>query len=324
MPESAPFPFETAAFHQCWQASLAAQFPIRFQHEDWCVVKKPVLKGLFGFHELRLAGWNTAWSQALTETRVAALATFYWETPWDWFRMTWRADHVNPQALSALERLGLSPVRVPGKIEYWVDLSAGFDGYMREKSRSNRKDIQQKLRRAEPLQPHFREFHGEDGINAFFEQFFAWHMPYWDHKVGRSYFHDPSERAFIVSWAKQLAQAGQLLLDGFYLGDRLANLTMSIVYPTALYTLLTINTDAYPEVYPGIVSLYQRFQRAETLGVQAYYMGAGDYPYKIQAANRQHTDYELLVPNPRSFFGKAYLGWLACRVKSMTSPSISG
>lgn len=302
------FPYESPSFYQTWWRFLAPRFPLGVRQGDFVVHHKPLLGQLFSLKELRMAGWNNAWNQELTPERVEQLLDFSKEAPWDVFRMTWAEGLQDPAVFSRLAAAGMPTLQKPVSPQYGVDLTTGWEGYLASVSGNARKMIRRRLRRAEELNPQIRPFEGPEAIDTFFKIFFPLHLAYWDDKAGYSYFHDAHEQAFAIAWAQAQAEQGQLLLDGLYLGDELAQLSMSILTPTTHYWVLTINTGVHADAYPGLLALYLRVQQEMQLGQRRLFnMGSGDYHYKQEAANVLVPCHELWAANPRSVWGKLYL-----------------
>lgn len=302
------FPYESPVFYDAWWRFLAPRFNLVAREGPFVVCPKPVLGKFFSLKELLLAGWNNAWAQDLTPTRVDQLLALPPTLGWDVFRMTWTEARAERQAFDRLAAAGYRLLQTPASPQYGVDLTTDWDGYLASVSANARKMIRRRLRRAEALSPELRTFEGPEAIETFFKIFFPLHLAYWDEKAGHSYFHDAHEQAFAIAWAEAQAEQGQLLLDGLYLDGALAQLSMSILTPTTHYWVLTINTGAHTDAYPGLLALYLRVQQEMRLGQRRLFnMGSGDYHYKQEAANVTIPCHELLVANPRSVWGKLYL-----------------
>ncbi|HEY9687864.1 MAG TPA: GNAT family N-acetyltransferase [Coleofasciculaceae cyanobacterium] len=304
-PHAEPYPYETESFFNCWWEHLAPKFDIPFKNHELLIYRKPVMKGLFKMKEVHIAGWNNAWSQDLTADRVNELEELDYTTAWDYFRINFMESRRGLQALDLLITKGYPMLMRPAPTQFVADLSEGMDSYLKSLSYNGRSNLKKKTQRAEFLNPELLPCTDETEIDAFFEEFFRHHLVYWDAKAGRSYFHDPEERNFIVNWAKVLHRSGNLRLDRLLMNGETANLNMSIVTGKALYWLLPINTGLYQEYWPGVVGLYLRLQQAEEAGITHFNMGPGDYLYKTQSANSRELCQELTVFNPRSPKGQA-------------------
>lgn len=310
LPLTEIFPYETSAFQQCWWEFLAPKFDIPVKNGDLLIFRKPVLKGLIKMREARIAGWNNAWHQDLTESRIEELEELDRTSGWDYFRMTWNETRKNSQALELLTEKGYPSLQLPAPVQYAIDLSEGFEGYLQGLSHNSRKSLKKKTRRGQALNPELIACDQEADIDAFFAELFRHHIAYWDEKAGRSYFNDIEERNFIVNWAKNLHRSGQLVLDRLMMGGETVNMSMGILSGKTFYWLLTINTGLHHEYVPGIIGLYMRLEQLAAQGVTSFKMGSGDYFYKVQSANQREICQELIVCNPRSLKGKAYFQWL--------------
>lgn len=314
------YPYETAAFHSNWWMHLASKFRITDRHGDLLIHRKPLLRNMLWLNEMRIAGWNNPWPQDLTPERVASLEALRSQNSrWDYFRMTWNAEREKYQAFQLLDDLGFTLLQIPVPACPVIDLSQGWDSYMKRKSYANRKEVRRRLNNAAELNPELFVFTGPNRVERFFEEFFPYHISYWDEKTGYSYFNDPREQAFIIAWAKALEAEGHLLLHGLRLNNETVNLSMSIVMGNSLFWIFPINTGIYLDYCPGMVSLYLQIQEAVNQGIQTFHMGPGVYPYKMRASTHQEKCYDLVVFNPASIPGRLYTGWLKHRLKSFVA-----
>lgn len=314
------FPYETPAFHQCWWEFLAPKFDIPVKTGDLLIVRKPVLKGLMKLREARIAGWNNAWNQDLTQKRVDELEELSHTSGWDYFRMSWLEARRQHQAINRLVEKGYPVLQRSAPIQYGIDLSNGLEGYLQGLSHNSRKSLKKKTRRGQVLNPQLVPCTEAADIDAFFAELFLHHISYWDAKAGRSYFNDVEERNFIVNWAKNLHQSGELVLERLVMGGDTVNLSMGILCGKTFYWLLTINTGLHSDYVPGIVGLYLRLEQLAAQGVTRFNMGAGDYFYKVQAANVKEACHELIVGNPRSLKGRIYFQWLKRQGEKAAEP----
>jgi hypothetical protein len=309
IPQAEDFPYETAAFHQCWWEFLAPKFDIPVKHGDLLIYRKPALKGMIKLREARISGWNNAWNQDLTPSRVDELIELAHTSRWDYFRMTWSEARKDRQAFEQLRDAGYPILQLPAPVQYSVDLSEGLEGYLKGLSHNSRKSLKKKTRRGQDLNPQLVPCTDAAEIDRFFAELFVHHISYWDEKAGHSYFNDAEERNFIVNWAKALHRSGNLVLDRLIMDSQTVNLSMGIRAGQSFYWLLTINTGLFSDYAPGIIGLYLRLEQFAAQGVTQFHMGAGDYFYKIQSANQKTPCQELLVCNPNSLKGRAYFAW---------------
>lgn len=323
LPDVSEFPYETAVFQHCWWEHLASKFDIPVKIGDLLIHRKPLLKGLLQFREARIAGWNNAWNQDLTSSRVAQLEELDHTSGWDYFQMTWSEDRAHYQDFEALRKKGYPMLQIPAPVQYGIDLNEGLDGYLKSLSHNGRKSLKKKTRRGQALNPQLLSCDNADEIDAFFAEFFCHHIRYWDTKAGGSYFHATEERNFIVNWAKALYSSGQLRLERLLLNGETANMSIGIVSGNTFYWLLTINTGAYSDYAPGIIGLYLRLEQLVNQGVTRFNMGAGDYFYKIQSANMQTRCQDLLICNPRSLKGRLYFEWMLRKQRKMQDPALT-
>ncbi len=317
-PQKNHHPYQLQSFYDCWWQYLAPKFNILDAQNNLAIHRRTVLKGV-RLNELRYAGWNNAWFQDFDQQCYEQFMAMQDNKNWDYFALTWPESRRNIQLLKQLTATGLEIIETPTSTAYWIDLHNGFEAYLDKLSSTKRKDIRRKLKKAEPLHPEMRRFSGAEGIQQFFSIFFKHHLHYWKQKAGHSYFSDARERAFIAAWAEALDQEGYLLLEGFYLNNTLTNLTMNILMDNTLYSLITINTGAYPELAPGLLSLYYRASRAQDYNILQINMGDGEHGYKPGIATRTDAYHSLLFANPKSLAGLAYINY----IKLKNTPLIS-
>jgi hypothetical protein len=308
LPDGLP-PYQLQSFYDCWWQYLSPKFDIVEAKDNLAIHRRRVCKG-FSLKVLRHAGWNNAWFQDFDRRCFEQFVAMQSHAQWDYFALTWPKSRQSLQQFQPLTEMGFKIIQKPYSTAYWIDLHQGFDAYLSQLSAAKRKDIRRKLKKSEALNPELRRFSGADGIQRFFSLFFKYHLDYWTQKVGHSYFSDPNERNFILAWAEALEKEGALLLEGFYLNGTLTNLTMNILMGHTLYSVITINTGAYPEFAPGLLSLYHRMARAEEYNIRQINMGDGEHGYKAGIANRTDPYYSLLFANPRSIRGQAYVNYV--------------
>jgi hypothetical protein len=299
--------FDTPAFLDNWWTHLAPRFRLGHCFNGFVIHHKPVLKGLAHLRTLRLAGWNSALNQDLTTQRARTLLDLPapMATGWDVFTLLWSQAREGLQAFDMLTQAGYTLTQTPAPTQYEVDLTLGWEGFLASRSAKTRRKIRAHLKQATPLRPHLQAFTGPRAIDTFFDLFFKHHMAYWDQKVGQSYFTHPAERQFIKAWAYTLAEKGQLCLDGLYLADTLVQLNVGVLTPTAYYGLLTINTGAHPDYYPGLLGVYLRLQQQMQAGqCQWFNLGAGESPFKQQTATHVIPCHQLKVINHRTWRGQ--------------------
>jgi hypothetical protein len=319
------YPWETDMFHQCWKTSMLPKFKHLGQYQDFYVLKKPLLKNLLTLKELRLSGWNSAWSQAFDASRLTMLTNVHQTCQWDYFRVISTPPHQPDETEALLRSGGFNPIAVSIGDEFIIDLQKGLDQYYQSLSKNARRNVIRKVNKAEKLGHQIKLVdwpQTEEGIDDFFKLFFQHHIRHWDKKSGYSYFNDTNEQKFMVAYTRALAREGkQLLLKGLEIDGELAHLSMSIVSGSIQYWLLIIGTDCHSDLVPGILNLYLELQDAEARGIAQFNMGAGEYFYKIQLANIKRPRTELIVPNPKSFPGKVYAKRLA-RYLMNVKPSV--
>ncbi|WP_303672554.1 GNAT family N-acetyltransferase [Vampirovibrio chlorellavorus] len=317
-------PYQLQSFFECWWQYLSPKFDIVDVHHNLAIHRREMCKGV-ALKELRYAGWNNAWSQDFDQRCYEQFASLQPQSQWDYLALTWPESRRAFQRFELLTELGLEIFQKPSSTAYWVDLHHGFDAYLSQLSAAKRKDIRRKLKKSEALHPELRRFSGIDGIQQFFSLFFKHHLAYWTQKAGHSYFSDLRERDFIVAWAQALEEQGALLLEGFYLNGTLTNLTMNILMGHTLYSVMTINTGEYQEFAPGLLSLYHRMARATEYNILQINLGDGEHGYKAGIANRTDPYYSLLLANPKSIRGQAYVNYVKYKTLSpIQIPEITG
>lgn len=303
-------PFDTPDFHECWWRHLSHGLDIPYKQNNLLVLRKKMIKGLLRLNEARISGWKVAWTQDLTEERVENLLRLNAEYGWDYFRMTWSENRRDLQQFELLQKAGYPIFQLDAKPHYVFDLSDGFDAYLKSLSHNGRKALKKKVRLAKDLNPQLLPVTDVSDIAPFYEELFSHHIPHWTQKTGYSCYSDPAEQAFTIDWATQMHQTGALRLERLIMGDETANLSMGIQMEDTFYWVLTINTEKHHDFAPGIVGLTLRMEQLAQEGVKIGNMGPGDFFYKEQSANRQHTCREMIVLNPRSLKARLYGHWL--------------
>jgi hypothetical protein len=304
-------PYDTPLFQECWWRFLAPKFDILHRQQELLVLRKKMLKGFLTLKEARILGWNSAWNQDLTPERARELNSLQNDCGWNYFKMIWTESRRDKQRFELLEAAGYSVLHRKHTPQYIADLSQGYEGYLSSLSHNGRTNLRKKVRRAQGLNPHLVALTEESEIEPFFEEFFRYHIPYWTEKTGNSYFSDKEERDFIVEWSKALHRTGHIRMDRLMLGGQVANLCVRLIFGKEAYYLLTINTHAHKDFVPGIVGFAMRIEELANMGIQQYNLGAGDFFYKVQSANRIEPCYETVVVNPASLKGRAYKKWLS-------------
>ena len=305
------YPFETPAFHAIWQQTLASRFDLADQRGDLAILRKKVLRGWLTIREARISGWNSAWGQQFTETRARTLLAL--DRPWDYFRFTAPVGDTPDVHLPHEHLLQAAGHRIMARTappHYLIDLSDGFDAYLKQLSHNGRKALRKKVRQAEPLHPHFVPVSEESGIRPFFNALFGHHRTYWTEKAGHSYFSIPAERAFIVAWAEHLFRQGDLYLERLIMGGDIVNLSMGVRAGDIFYWLLTVNTGRHHDRTPGMVALAMRLETLAAAGVRTFHMGPGDYFYKAHIATHIAPCRETLIFNRQSLKAQLYRAWL--------------
>ncbi|HEY9744641.1 MAG TPA: GNAT family N-acetyltransferase [Oculatellaceae cyanobacterium] len=305
------YPYETSDFHGCWWRYLAPRFDIPYKQRDILVHRKKFLKGLLRVREARISGWNSAWSQDLTAERVTELDAVKSRYGWDCFRYIWNENRQHLQQFEQLADLGYPIIHREAPLDYVADLSQGYEAYLNTLSHNGRTNLRKKVRRAQALHPHLEPVTKAADIEAFFEEFFSHHIPYWTQKNGYSYFSHPEERHFIVEWAKMLHTKGQIILDRLIMEKETTNLSVRLLFGKNAYFLLTINTGRKTDFIPGIVGFAMRIQDLAERGIQLYNLGAGDFFYKVQSASWVQSRWETIVFNPASMKGKLAYQWMS-------------
>ena len=319
-----PYPFNNDTFYACWWQHLAPKFPIIGRQNDCLVVQNRMFRNLLPFKEAHIAGWNWCWGHELTHERLADIETLRKELGWDIFRMEWKRFRLPHQAFEALEAAGVSYTHLTTveHPEYLIDLGQGFEGFLKGLNAKSRYNLRQKMKRAKSYEPHLVEFTGPHAVDEFFALFFPAHIKHWDSKGGGSYLNDPREQAFIRAWAQTLHEQGDLLLQGLQLNGAWAHLTMSITTGDTLYWPLVITTDAYPEAFPGLISLFMQIEKAANAGFTIFNMGKGDDLYKRQFSTIRSPNYQLIISNPDSIRGRLYAARLKQKFTGVSTEAL--
>ncbi|WP_373531129.1 GNAT family N-acetyltransferase [Vampirovibrio sp.] len=307
-PEStlARHPFESAPFLESWWEHLAPKFCGGEGEGQLFKTTKPVLKGLVPLQFLRQAGWNGVYYQSLNQADWESFRTLSDRTRWDCFEVRWNQTVTDSQVFNPYLRLGCKVLHTPVSGSPVIELQNGWEAYWQAKGSHHRQNINRQFKKAAHLQPELIFFEGEQGLAEFFARFFPAHQAYWQSKGEGSYFEDPRERAFIISWASKLQQSGQLCLSGLLLGGQITNLSFNVIHRNVLYALLTINTGVHHQAVPGIMALHQLTQHACAQGMETIDLGPGESTFKKKFATRVDPCFQTLIINPKSVAGQLY------------------
>lgn len=302
-------PFALASFAQTWWMTLARKFQLIPTPGQW--VKHVLKKGPFSLTTLRLPGWNAAWQQTFSPK---TLKPYLNQPGWDVARII--VD--TPDPALRLNQIKAPAIALADGPEFWIDLSQGWEAYLKTLSKPTRRDIKKKLNHAETLAPELRFIQSSQELDTFLDRFFQLHISYWEGKTG-SYLTDPIEQAFIRMWLHDLFADKQILVSELFFNNESVNLRVDLCLGQKQYGFLTINTGAHQDAAPGIVMLHKQLQWAAQNGIKLYSLGPGTYRYKQQSKSYTTPRTELLIANPRSLRGRLFLAfkhWKVGRAKS--------
>ena len=307
--ESVCFPFEAKAFFTSWWETLASKFNPSCRYGQLAITHKPILRSPWKFRVVRIAGWNNYYYQNISQERMDDLLRLNRSEAWDYFEIYLNTAYTNPKLLEVVQYHGFPVIQLPAVPTPVINISQGWEQYWASKSAKYCRDITKKLVAAKHLHPHLIFFKGQKGIQEFFDRFFPYHLKYWEAKEGGSYFQDPCERAFILSWAERLEANGQLQLVGLNLGGEIANMSMNILNEDTLYCYLTINSGNFSHFYPGFLAMHLMVQNACEQGLLKIDIGPGETDYKKKLATHLETGLKILIINPSSILGRMYGMW---------------
>lgn len=307
-------PFDEDDYKACWLDHMASHYSAIGQYGNFTCHQKVRANGWLRFKELKLCGAYTAWFQDFTEAHLEEFLSLSKTVNWDSFWITWADSRKSIQAIEPLRQLGFPITTWQGSPMHIVDLSDGFDGYLARMNARDRYNIRQKLRDAHRCE--LITYDQFDDIEPFFERAFELHIPYWRQKKGYSFFEVPEKRAFAVAWAKAMYPTGRLRLHGLKVDGELANLSSSFLIDDTMYWSLTINTGARQEVFPGLISLYLRMQKAVDEGATTFNMQYCELPFKRHVRTHVDERYVTVVTNPKSLKGGILHAYFQHKYKS--------
>lgn len=307
-------PFAWESFKRCWFEHLAGKYQVSERYGDFVVHRKHVAGGLLTVRELKFYAGYTAWFHDFDDAALKTFLDLQQDVAWDYFYTVWAGEREHLQAFQELEKAGFPLLHGSAIPMHMADLSGGFEAYMDRHNANDRRHLRLKMRAAEKAKPQLVRCERAKDIERFFEEFFRWHVPYWQQKTGYSFFTDSRERQFTIAWAKALHEAGVLRLHELRLHGKPANLSFSFVCGNTMYWPLTINTGtSVSHLYPGIVSLHMRIEDACREGLSSFNMGCGALQYKLQAQTHTNPRNVLVVINPRSLKGRLFEQWFRRR-----------
>ncbi|MEM0951695.1 MAG: GNAT family N-acetyltransferase [Cyanobacteria bacterium P01_H01_bin.74] len=319
-------PFESLLYKTCWLKHLAQKFAMQANYDYFGYFTKPILskpkvltRYLPKLKKIELLGHNGPFANSFCENRLSTFKELIKTEKWDAFELKGYVSRPSGYSLKALYQifteLGLSPLVMTDEPEYLIQMEdGGFEAYLAKKSKKNRQSIRRRFKKVEHLSPEFQVYQSADEINAFFNCFFRYHETYWKTDTTESYFSDSQERAFILDFSTGLSKQGGLHLHRFKLNDTLVNMGMAMHNTSSeesskdiFYGHLTINTGEYLDYAPGILSTFYELQYAFEQGFRWFNLGYGLNPFKANAATHKLNRYKLLLVNPKSLVGHAYL-----------------
>lgn len=314
-----PTPFEESAFYQSWEATLAPKFPIRGRLGPWCVTPKKLAKGLVHLKELRVPGWNGAWSDGVSPEHLDTLVSSAQTGGWDVARMTQWASPQLDRTLATLRHGGFQVAVLPEQSDYRMDLSGGWEGYLAQRGGHARRKILKRFREVAPLSPELRILDPQNDLDAFLDRLIPAHIAYWKDKPGGAYMEDPREQAFLRTWMHRLAKLNQIELDELVLEGQVANYSICLRHGGLKYALMTASTGVGEAHFPGVLGLYLRIERAAREGQPWFLVGPGTHPYKVQAATHAVPRQSLVVAHPKSLVGRGFVKLLQSQYTALSA-----
>ncbi len=205
---------------------------------------------------------------------------------------------LNEGALDAeSRRLGLSTLVGPGWTSAYVTIERPFAEYLTTQLGKRRRGIAQKVRKTTQM-PDYRvnEYREPEQMRLALDQAFAASAASWKKKLGSDMAGSASMRGFYEEISPVLAQRGQIRIWTSALGPTPLALQYNLVAGDRMYLLINDFNEAFPQLSPGTVLLYEVLEQLHQEESVARFQFSGDYyDYKSHWATgiEEHVSLEL-------------------------------
>jgi CelD/BcsL family acetyltransferase involved in cellulose biosynthesis len=286
-----------------------------YTQQDMAVVSKRHWN--IQFAQVRKLGWQYDWPQTLTYDDFAQLAQLNY--PWHYFKAICTLD-AYPAIHKAMAELNLTAYLAPFEQEGIADLNEGWDAYWQTRSHNHRRDMARRMNKLTKTGHTVNWITTAEQLDPMLTTFFEWHISYWAAKGVRSSFAAPTEQHMLRAWLNQLVQQQQLWAVSLSIGDELAAISLGARYGNEVFSLLSSYNEAYQAWSPGSSLLYIELEHAAKNGVKQFRLGPGSSYQKSRWQNTLHHSQVVLIPNPKSWVGKAMVAYklLSRQYKDMT------
>lgn len=304
-------PFESEVFQQCWLTYLAKHFKAVQQYRDLVICIKSGKLPFFHLRKMEFIGNSAPFGNTIDAQQFNDLLCFMKQSRWDVFQMKGYQSPLRGYStewiMQAFLAEGFQPEIWADTPEYYADLSDGWDAYLASQSKTRKRTIKRKLKKAEPLNPEFKVYTSVDEVESFLEQFFTYHIAHWRNQGAGSYFEKECEKKFMLAFVKKCCLQGSAQMTKLFLDGEVVNFSVIFLYQRTAYVHLTVNTGQYADYAPGALTLYYQMQHVISEGFSTFHLGYGENALKTSVAPYRQERYILRACNPKSLIGKVYM-----------------
>lgn len=308
-------PFSQAEYLRCWRDHVAPALAVEAHVGDACVTRTRLGKGVLTLRRLVMAGAENDWAVALTPPRLADFSALAATASWDVARLLCLQDPDPLAALATLAPLANGPHWVsPAPAEYAIRVAGGYEPFLASLGSKVRCEIRRKEKKALALAPVCRRLNGEAEVLSLMQRFFDCHGAQWRARGVRSLFEAPAQRACWQAWLQ--APASGLEFWGVFLNETLCSMRIGLRAGDTYFSILTINTGDYADYSPGSLLLQAEIRAQCETGCTTFHLGPGYERYKEQLGAEAYPVSQILLANPRSLRGRAFLAYQRYRACS--------
>ncbi|MBX2861545.1 MAG: GNAT family N-acetyltransferase [Vampirovibrio sp.] len=297
--------FKTDLYKQLWWRHIHPQLDTAGHQDDFVILNKRVLKGLYAVKQLHIIGWENDWAQDMTPEVMETFVDMSEEKSWDYFKVvTRKQDETNNPFEEFIKGKQFPVFQWESGAEYLISFENGWDAYWEDLSSKVRCEYRRKLKKAQSQNPVFRLLNHDENLEEHLDLFFNHHIAYWETKGETSLFAKPGEQEFFRSWAKELMPSNQVRFYGLFLNDELVSMRFGVMEDDRYYSMVTVNTREQHAYSPGVLALYYEMEHTYQTGCKIYNMGPGFFRYKRDLGATVSPYATTMVANPKSKTGK--------------------
>jgi len=164
----------------------------------------------------------------------------------------------------------------------YMDLSAGFAAYRKERKQAHRELLEQTLRKGRKLSREIGDVRLVEHLDdrAACEQLIEWKIAQYREMGVRNYLGPAWAAKFIHALVQTSGEHFSGRLSALYAGDRLAALNLSVQSRGVWHALVMAYNQELARYSPGLILLAELAQKCEPLGITKLDLGRGTESYK--------------------------------------------